>query len=400
MIRQSNLVRSLRGGLAFCVLGLALAPVPLAPAQAADAKAKVEATQSRALTRKARPKALPKNLVIEGPKVDFPRQAKVPAAARPSVPPVVPGGAVDPRIRHLPDAAAARGLEAARGAAEALRKLPGAPTRGGGLTDIPGANLGGQGGRTLDLTTLPGREDRGGYENPLGKLAPDLPGQDRRRNPLIPSADPRDWSAGLATSGDDEGAAAEGVRPGTETEITRDKNGEIREVASVRTHEDGRTSYLRTTFGRDGSTTYEGQDRDGNVYREHYPPGRPVPARSVSDVDRGILRRPGRPSGGGIDRTQDPNADGGGGAAVLCYAMPWKCRVEGPKPNLDRVRPGPDAAQGGFVPTPRIDLRRDMVVNPSPEAPIQAGDPEAARRLLEEGPRLPHSEPGDPRGER
>ena len=382
-------------GLALCALCLALGPVLLQPALAGEASAKAKAKATPQLQVKPSQK-LQKGVIMTAPKLQKPMdEASLPAVQSPELS-GRPGAAVSPQVQRLRELDQARGLKDHKDLPLGAAHLP---ERSGGLTDIPGSTLRQGGGRKINPLDRLGGQNRGGFENPLGKYAPELPDNNRGRgrNPLIPSANPQDWVGGFAAQ---DGSGR--TRP-TEGEITRDENGEIREVATVRNHDDGTSSYLRTIYGRDGSTTYEGEDRHGNYYREHYAPGRPVPVRSVDDVDRGNLGKPRKPPGG-LAGNPDPNADDGSGVALLCHTMPWKCGeidgVDTGKGTL--VNPGPVDAQGGFVPGPRIDPGEIIVTNPPPDEAARRDDWEGARRAAERGMGLPtpHSEPNDPRGER
>ncbi|MCW8943907.1 MAG: hypothetical protein OQL27_03975, partial [Sedimenticola sp.] len=90
----------------------------------------------------------------------------------------------------------------------------------------------------------------------------------------------------------------------------------------------------------------------------------------------------------------------GQGTAMLCYTMPWKCRVDGVDPGAaNRVNPG-SREGGGFVPAPRINPGESIVVNPNPDSAPSAPNLEAAKQLQKEGIRRRDTGVDDPRGDR
>ena len=373
------------------LLALALAPLLIQPALAepASTKAKLKSQSAQPLLLKR--KALPSPEAVPGV-----AGGKLGAEA--------PGrAAVESRAQRLRELDQARGLKD-------IKDLPLGPAqmpeRSGGLTDIPGSTLGQRDGRRIDPMERLGRNQDGGFENPLGKYAPDLPSNHRGRghNPLVPSANPRDWMTGSA--------GQDSRRSFPSPELNAEESAESRRHGGLQRRSDGRP---RVTGGVTGNPNAWTRDRqvhynDGSMrsmYQEHRD-GVTVtihkgPDGSVdkSDTEGHFSTAPGR-SGGGIDRTLDPDAPSEEGVALLCYAVPWQCgEIDGPDVGRGTlVNPGPVEAQGGFLPGPRIDPGQGIVVNPAPDTPAQADNWEAGRRLLEEGPQVPHSEPGDPRGER
>ncbi|QKK11070.1 MAG: hypothetical protein HND59_05115 [Pseudomonadota bacterium] len=284
-------------------------------------------TQKPATTASEQPansEQIPKNPGIRLPAVQGPGSA------------TGPGRLDNPALRKLPENNAARGLGSAK---DAIPQVPGAPARQGNITDIPGSTLGRNSKGGTDWNKLPGQQNSKGFENPLGRYAPDLPDNNRGRgkNPLVPSANPKDWASGAASQGGmtrhDEGGTiyytgrkSDGQGGTVDTRSTYDaETGEF--ISSSRTHTRADGSSTSTLLVRTAGTHDVRSGQSGAIVQETQE------TRDASGRVSSTYTHPGRELGGDktdppvrdpqFDRTIDPDSDSGQGNrhAVLYHAM-------------------------------------------------------------------------------
>lgn len=239
---------------------------------------------------------------------------------------------------------AARGIEAAKAAAEGLAGIAGAPQGAPEAGSPLGvADLVDRGTTLDDLAAA-----RGGGERPGGVpahpdtgRAPDLPsnkGGHRFFNlDLTPSSDPRQWASGVAAGDGNAGAKEVWTSPDGNTRtvttvrddgtVTQDTT--VQEEVPAQRHADGSVTLPGTRNVRRDVTTY---NPDGSQHVVHYR------WNDTNGTWQETTRELRLPPQEGVDRLLDPNAPVTGGVSMVAPGQ----NPDFSLPDPDRVDPGPE----------------------------------------------------------
>jgi hypothetical protein len=338
-----------------------------------------DAQQAAAAHHQASDKASPSLMLKNASAKQLPQQAG-------NLPPASPAKASPTNMhRGLQDAQQARELGAIKDANIGPAHMS---ERNTDITNPGGANLGASGSNPLEqYNKAKNNPGTGGYGSPHDDLTGRYSNlgnnsKSNAANALRPSANPKDWMSGAASSGNTTRATDEyGNSIHTTRSSDRDGNVTVRQDTYNRQGEF--TSSTTSVYRTDGSATSRDLVRTGEIYDAESGESRVIVEehRGTTDANGNTTSSStlSRELGGGkndpqgdIATTRDPNADNND-AATTCAAAPWLCRnvnLSIKNPNRETMRPDQDHGNTGFA--PRINPGEDIATDPSIDQVRQA----------------------------